>query len=69
MMTNRIQIIVDIQLSEKQRADLDTLGIDHSTPFKAKITEALTEMVDVLANILEPEDLPKITIKSVGARE
>ena len=66
MMTNRIQIIVDIQLSEKQRADLDTLGIDHSTPFEAKITEALTEMVDVLANVLEPEDLPKITIKSVG---
>ena len=62
-MTNRIQITVDIQLSEKHRADLDMLGIDYSTPFEAKITEALSQMNDVLANVLEPEDLPKIIIK------
>jgi len=65
-MANRIQIIVDIQLSEKHRADLDMLGIDYSTPFEAKITEALSQMNDVLAKILEPEDLPRIKIKPVA---
>ena len=64
-MANRIQITVDIQLSEKHRADLDTFGISYSTPFEAKIAEALSQMNDVLAKGLEPEDLPKITIKPV----
>jgi len=65
-MTKQIQITVDIQLSEKHRADLDMLGISYSTPFEAKITEALSQMIGVLANVLEPEDLPRITISPVG---
>jgi len=65
MMAKRIQITVDIQLSEKHRTDLDMLGIDYSTPFEAKIQEALSQMIDVLAKVLEPEDLPRITIKPV----
>lgn len=65
-MTTRIQITVDVYLSEKHRADLDTLGIDHATPFMTKIDEALSEMIDVLAKVLEAEDLPRVSINNTG---
>ena len=65
-MTTRIQIIVDIQLSDNHKNTLDTLGIDYSTPFEAKITEALTEMIDVLEQVLAKDDLPIIRINPVG---